>query len=183
MCRILEGKGVSVLNNELFNKDDVVDIKEIYQILSEDIRATKNNQWQMAYYGLLFQAAIIGGFNLLKEIIIPTHGCSTWQNLVLIIFSVVAIIITIFATYKGVNIYNKYQEDLKAYRQLANIIKEGYISKNYRIIRESKELLFIKSEGTDEVNKLFVSIQRSALIVGGVFVLIYLLLFIISLYC
>lgn len=44
------------------------EMRMIYQIFIDDIRHIKNQQWQVTYYGLLIQAAIVGFYEIFNEI-------------------------------------------------------------------------------------------------------------------
>ncbi|MEW6182573.1 MAG: hypothetical protein AB1500_05265 [Bacillota bacterium] len=75
------GEGNQALNNVRLNpQEENQNHRMMYQIYTEDIRHTKNQQWLIIYYGLVVQAAIIGFCQLISQLpnnllIIAVTGC------------------------------------------------------------------------------------------------------------
>lgn len=105
------------------------EMRLLYQIYAEDLRHTKKQQWQVIYYGLLVQAAIVSFYNMI------------WPDSNI---KVALSIISGFAGLLSVLFIVKYNCDLEKYREKKVKVRETF-EKDVRDIfsnKNSQDCLF-----------------------------------------
>lgn len=123
-------------------KKEFEEMNILYKEHIENIRYSKKQQWQTAYYGLLLQAGILGYFNLYTQ-----YSC------LLILFSFASFL---FITY----LLFVYQWDLGRYRSITAEI-EGKMEIYKGLLEKHKVVNFISKYS---VLVIFVIIQLAATI-------------------
>ncbi len=78
-------------------------------VFIEDIRFTKTQQWQLAYYSVLIQGAIIFIFNQLKESVGSSRDFPC-------VISTILILASVWTCYVSVRILKGYKRDIESYR-------------------------------------------------------------------
>jgi len=88
-----------------------------YDIYNEEIRRAKNQQWQMTYYAILLQAALITFRVLISDYIV-------YRNRVFYTLITISIILSVVVLVVGCIVIDDYKTKLEEYRELNKGIKK-----------------------------------------------------------